>query len=79
MNFHIFSNDRVNGDAVILGHTCLHVFHPFVLQGSEDPHVQWLELVSHFGGQAVKNDRRAGSVAEPLHFSSFMQCMTVND
>ena len=61
------------------GSICLHVFHPFVLQGSEDPHVKWLEFVSHFGRQAVKNDRGAGGVAEPLHFSSFVQCMTVND
>ena len=67
------------GDAVILGRTCLRVFHPFVLQGSEDPHVQRLELVSHFGRQAVKNDRRAGGVAEPLHFGGFVRCVTVND
>ena len=47
--------------------------------GSEDPHVQQLELVSRFGGQAVKNDRRAGGVAEPLHFGGFMRCVTIND
>ena len=55
------------------------MFRPFVLQGSKDPHIQQLELVSRFGGQAVKNDRRAGSVAEPLHFGGFVRCVTVND
>ena len=55
------------------------MFHPFVLQGSEDPHVQQLELVSRFGRQAVKNDWRAGGIAELLHFGGFVQCMTVND
>ena len=52
---------------------------PMCLQGSKDPHIEWLEFVSHFGGQAVKNDRGAGGVAEPLHFSSFMQYVTIND
>jgi len=26
------------------------------LQGSEDPHVKWLEFVSYFRGEVVKDD-----------------------
>ena len=39
------------------------MFHPCVLQGSEDFHIEWLEFVSHFKGEAVMNDRGAGGVA----------------
>ena len=45
---------------------------PMHLQGSEDLHVKQLEFVTHFGGQAVKNDKGAGGIAELLHFGSFM-------
>ena len=79
MNLHILFNDLVKGDGVILGSTCLRVFRPSILQQSKDPHVEWLEFVSCFGRQGIKNDRRAGGVAEPLHVGSFMQCVTVDD
>jgi len=42
------------------------------LQGAKDPDVEWLEFVSGFWGEAVENDRRAGSIAELLHFRGFM-------
>ena len=59
-------------DAPMLGRTLLCVFHPCVFPGAEDPDVKQLEFVSGFWGEAVENDRRAGSIAELLHFRGFM-------
>ena len=71
-NLEILFNNRLKGDTLIQDSTLLHVFCPYVLQRAEDPHIKQLEFVSHFWGEAVKNDRGTGSIAELLHFGGFM-------
>ena len=67
------------GDHPVMGSTLLCMFGPSILQGSSDPHVKRLEFVGHFRGEAVKDDRGAGSIAESLHFRGFMRYVTIND
>src|SRR6266481_3978021 len=79
MNLEVLFDDHLAVDHPVLGSTLLCVFGPSILQGSEDPHIEWLEFVGHFRGEAVKDNGGAGSVAELLHFRGFMRYLTVND
>src|SRR6266481_6075767 len=79
MNLEVLFDDHLTVDHPVLGSTLLCVFGPSILQGSEDPHIEQLEFVGHFRGEAVKDNRGAGSIAELLHFRGFMRYMTVND
>src|SRR6266481_3424106 len=79
MNLEVLFDDCLAVDRPVLGSTLLCVFGPSILQGSKDPHIEWLEFVGCFRGEAVKDDGGAGSVAESLHFRGFMRYMTIND
>src|SRR6266481_4299185 len=78
-NLEVLFDNCLAADHPFLGSTFLRVFCPCIFQGSEDPHIKWLEFVSRFRGKAIKNDRGTGSVAKLLHFGGFVQCVTVND
>ena len=50
-NLEVLFNDCLAVDRPVLGSTLLCMFGPSILQGLEDPHIKWLELVSCFGGR----------------------------